>query len=60
MIESLRGSIWQSKVRSGLGILFLGTCALWAAVIIIQTAWGVNPIAQAFAKALDREVTEPN
>jgi hypothetical protein len=48
----LRGSIWKSRVNSLIGSLFLGACALWAAIFMIELAWGVNPLAKAFASAI--------
>jgi hypothetical protein len=60
MIESIKGSIWRSRVNSGLGILFLGSCMLWAIVVISQAAWHVNPVATAFAAMVDRETQLPN
>ncbi len=59
MIESIRGSIWKSRINSLLGICFVGTCALWAATVIVQASWGVNPVTQAFAQVVERETRLP-
>lgn len=40
-------------------MLFLSSFALWAALIIVQTAWHTNPLATAFAQMLDREIMLP-
>ncbi len=60
MIESIRGSIWKSKVNSGLGVLFLGVVALWAGSVIVQAAWGVSPVTKAFASVTNREIVLPD
>lgn len=53
--DPIRASIWRSNVHTLIGIIFLSSCALWAATIIVQAAWGVNPVANAFASVIDRE-----
>ncbi len=59
MIDPIRGSILQSHINSVLGSLLLASCALWAVVVIVQTAWGVNPVTKAFAAVIERETTLP-
>ena len=39
--------------------MFVGTCALWAGIFIFQTTWGVNPLANAFAAAIQAETSLP-
>jgi hypothetical protein len=48
----LRDSIWKSRVNSALGSIFLGSVALWAALLIAEASWGTNPLASAFEKAV--------
>lgn len=55
----IRESIWRSDVNTALGMLFIGSCALWAGLAIIEASWHVNPLSTAFAKALDHEITLP-
>lgn len=59
MIDPIRGSIWQSNVNSAIGLLFVTSVALWAGTSIIETAWHINPVSQAFAAALSRELVTP-
>jgi len=56
---SIKSSIWKSRVNSGIGIMFLGTCALWAGLVIVRAAWGVNPVETAFAMAMTQETQAP-
>ncbi|TSC69419.1 MAG: hypothetical protein G01um101456_198 [Parcubacteria group bacterium Gr01-1014_56] len=55
MLDPIRGSIWKSNVNSWLGTLFLASCALWAVVVIVQTAWGTNPVTNAFAAIIESQ-----
>jgi hypothetical protein len=48
----LRDSIWRSGVNSFLAIALIGTCLLGATLIIWQTAFSENPIANAMATEL--------
>ena len=59
MIDPIRGSIWQSNINSTLGSLLLASCALWAAVVIVQTAWHINPVTSVFAAVIEMETTLP-
>ncbi len=54
-----RGSLWQQRVNTGLGSLFLGSFALWAGLIMCEFAWGTNPIANAFSATIARETQLP-
>jgi hypothetical protein len=49
---ALRDSIWKSRVNSLIGSIFLGSVALWAALLIVEASWGTNPLATAFEKAV--------
>ncbi len=60
MFDPIRGSIWKANVNFFIGSLFLGSFALWAAIVIIQTAWGTNPIAKAFAATIYAETHLPD
>lgn len=51
----LRDSIWQSRVNSFLGILFIGSFAFGAGLLIWHAAYGENPVANAFAAEMAAE-----
>ncbi len=55
----IRGSLWKQRVNTGLGTLFLSVCALWAATIMFEAQWGINPVANAFAATVARETVQP-
>ena len=59
MLGPTRESIWQSRVNSFIGLLFVGTCALWAATFVLRVTWGIDPLAQAFAATIQAETTVP-
>ena len=59
MVTLTRKSIWKVRVNAFLGSIFLGTCALWAALIMIQASWGINPVANAFASVVEAETQLP-
>ena len=59
MIDPIKGSILKSHVNSILGSLLLGSCALWAGMAIIQTAWLINPVTTAFAAMVEKGTTLP-
>ena len=59
MVTLVRISIWKLRVNTFIGSLFLGTCALWAALIMIQASWGANPVANAFANVIKSETQLP-
>ncbi len=59
-LDPIQTSILRSHVHTGLGMALLGACALWAVMVITETSWGVNPIAQAFASMVERETTLPD
>ena len=49
----------KAKVNSFIGILFVGSAALWAGIIIWQVAFDENPLVNAFEKytfARDAEI----
>jgi hypothetical protein len=54
--DPIRQSIWRSNIHFVLGTLLLSSVGLWAGLAIIQTAWHVNPISQAFASSVEHEV----
>lgn len=56
----IRGSLLRQRVNASLGSLFLLSFALWAALIMFEVRWGINPIANAFAATIVRETTLPN
>lgn len=45
---SIKGDIFKRQVNSIVGMVFVGSFALWTGVIIWQTAHHENPIAKAF------------
>jgi hypothetical protein len=55
MFDPIRGSIWMSNVNTVLGTMLLASCALGASLLIIHSAYGVNPVAQAFAAVTSQE-----
>ncbi len=57
---SIRGSLYKERVNTFLGIIFLSTVALWAAMIVWNFTDGSNPIDQGIAAAIDREVSSQN
>jgi len=50
--KPIKGSLWQQQVNSLLGIAFLGTCALWAAMFIWDLTDTANPVERAIATTL--------
>lgn len=55
MQTSLKASILYTRVNSVIGILFIGSCALWAGITMTEAAWGKNPVANALAKVIEEE-----
>lgn len=51
----IRGSLWKQRVNTILGTLFLSTFALWAATVMFQAVWGIDPITQTFAAVIVNE-----
>ena len=60
IIDPIRGSIWRSHVNTFLGSVFLASVALWASVVMVHAAWGINPVTNAFAAVMVRETQLPN
>ncbi|HVV15284.1 MAG TPA: hypothetical protein VHD55_02725 [Candidatus Paceibacterota bacterium] len=56
----VRGSLWKQRVNAGIGSLFLGSVALWAALLMFEIGWGMNPVAKAFAAAVAHETALSN
>ena len=55
----MKEDILKAKVNSFIGILFVGSAALWAGIIIWQVAFDENPLVNAFEKytfARDAEI----
>jgi len=48
----ITGSLFNQRVNGFLGSLFLGTVALWAAMLIWNATQGSNPIERALANAV--------
>lgn len=48
----MKEAILKARVNSFIGIMFLGTCALVASLLIWQTAHGYNPLAKVFEARL--------
>ena len=46
----MKGEILKARINSFIGILFVGSFALWASVIIWQAAFDENPLVNAFMK----------
>lgn len=49
----LRGSIWKSKVNSIVGMLFLGSVALWAILFVTNITWGTDAISDGLVKVVE-------
>ncbi len=45
---NLKEEILKAKVNSFIGIVFVGSFALWAGIIIWQTAFEENPLVNTF------------
>ena len=60
MFDPIKGSIWKSNINFFLGALLLGSCGLWAIIVIVETAWNVNPVATAFAEVVYKETGVKN
>jgi hypothetical protein len=59
MLKPIRGSVWKSRVNSFIGFMFVGSCAIWAGLVIVQAAWGTNPLANAFIAIVQAETQLP-
>lgn len=46
----MKGDILKARINSFVGILFVGSFALLAGIIIWQVAFNENPLVQAFEK----------
>jgi hypothetical protein len=46
----MKGELLKARVNTAIGILFVGSFALWATIMILQFAFNQNPIADAFIK----------
>ena len=53
----IKGSLFTERVNSWLGTLFLGSCALWAALFVWNVAAGNNPLDHAIAAAIEHEMS---
>ena len=54
--SSIKGSLFKERVNTWLGIVFIGTCALWASMFIWNISSGDNPIDHTIAAAIDQEI----
>lgn len=50
--ERPAGNIFHSRVNSWLGCVFLGVCALWAAMFVSNVTSGSNPVSAAIVSAI--------
>lgn len=50
----IKGSLFSQRVNTWLGSIFLGTVALWAAMLVWNVADGSNPIDRALTGALEQ------
>lgn len=53
-------SVFKSWVNPVISLLFVGSFALGAFLIIYKVAFGENPVANAMASAIERETQLPN
>jgi hypothetical protein len=53
--ELPQGNILLERVNSIVGCLFLGTCALWAAVFVWNVTTGSNPIDHAIISYVEQQ-----
>lgn len=56
---SIKGSLFKERVNTWLGIVFISTCALWAAIFMWNVSTGDNPIDHSIAAAIDQEIIGP-
>ncbi len=54
MLDPIGASVLKSKINSYLGMLFVGSFGLLASVVIIQAAFGYNPLTKAFENTIYR------
>ena len=59
IIDPIRGSIWKSHVNFFLGTMLLASVGLWASVVMVHAAWGINPVTNAFAAVVKQETQLP-
>ena len=59
MRDPIRDSILRSNVNTVLALMFVGTFAFGAGLIIWHTALGTDPVEQAFAKTIVAETQVP-
>ena len=56
-LDPLQSSILKSNINFYIGSTFLGTCALFAAVLMIEAGYGMNPIVEAFEATVYKQST---
>jgi len=59
VIDPIRVSIWKTNINLVLGTLLLASVALWAATVMIRAAYGINPVANAFAMVVTHDTQLP-
>lgn len=55
--ERPQGNIFREPVNSFIGAVFLGTCALWAALFMWNVSTGSNPLDRAILAAIESQMT---
>ncbi len=55
-----KADFFRSWINPFISLMFVGSFSLGAFLIVYNTAFGKNPIAEAFASAIERETTLPD
>ena len=56
----IKGSLFNQRVNTLLGTIFLGTVALWAMMFVWNVAEGSNPIERGLTSALEQSLLQGN
>lgn len=54
-----KGPLYKQRVNTLVGSIFLGTCALWAAMFVWNVTTGGNPISRTIAAAVQGQTIVP-
>ena len=56
--KPIKGSLFNQRVNTFLGTIFLGTVALWASMFVWNIAEGSNPIDRALTSAIQQSLLD--
>jgi hypothetical protein len=54
-LDPIQTSVLRSNVNTLVGLGLIAACALWAGSVIVQAAWHVDPVANAFSAMVNQE-----